>query len=311
VATSHQYLGEFAEAQALYDEALPLVDSMLCGELGLPADPRITMLHQYSLLRCLQGHVDHARRVMEQAYGLCTPQTAAFQRAYLHLATALRSAIERDGAAVAVELDHLADLLARHRMLLGFVGYIDSLSAWAARDGSPPVEEVIARSWRGLDKLEASGVRLYVPFFMARLAHDLSVSHRHDEAKSMMNRALAMCEETGQDWCEAELWRLRGELALRLPQQDQSQAGHCFKMALTLSRQRGAKLWELRASVSLARLHVRQKQQTEALDVLVPVHDWFPEGADTVDLAEARALLNDLGYCEKGSAACMRATPAE
>jgi predicted ATPase len=86
-----------------------------------------------------------------------------------------------------------------------------------------------------------------------------------------------------------------GELALRAPPHDRSRATHCFTTALTLARLRSTKLWELRASVSMARLHVPQSQPAEALNVLATVHEWFTDGVETVDLAEARAMLGELG----------------
>jgi len=222
------------------------------------------------------------------------PHTTAFQRACLHLFSAIRAALEREGATVAVELEHLADVLAEHRMLPGFDGYIDILSTWAAPDNGARTEGEIARSLGGLGKLEVSGQRLFSPFFTARLALDLSVSRRHDEAELMIDRAFAVCEETGQGWCDAELWRVRGELLLQAPQPDPSQATRCFTKALELARFRGAKLWELRAAMSLARLRLESGRRDEARCILVPVYDRFTEGAGSADLVAARDLLREM-----------------
>ena len=298
VATNYAYLGEFAKAEALYDQALPMLESERCREFAatFPANPVFATSYQYSIFRCLLGHSEHARRVMERGHAMVGPHTTAFQRACLHLFSAIRAALEREGATVAVELEHLADVLAEHRMLPGFDGYIDILSTWAAPDNGARTEGEIARSLGGLGKLEVSGQRLFSPFFTARLALDLSVSRRHDEAELMIDRAFAVCEETGQGWCDAELWRVRGELLLQAPQPDPSQATRCFTKALELARFRGAKLWELRAAMSLAGLQARQRQTADALSVLTPVYEWFGEDARTVDLAETRALLSELGY---------------
>ncbi len=296
VATTYAYLGELAKAQALYEKALPLVDSTQCRKMGgqFIADPSILTLCQYSVMRCMQGHVSHSRDLAERARTLCMPQMPALQRAYLHLLSASRAFLERDQAALRVELVQLIDVVARHR-LPSFEGYIDSFSTWAMAASARPGEKDLAHCLSGIGKLEASGQRLFLPFFMARLANDLSVCDRHEEAMQMIDRAWTLCEETSQGCCDAEIWRVRGELHLRAPQRDPSRAAHCFAKALELARFRGTKLWELRAAVSLARLRAGQRQPADALHVLIPVYQWFGD-FETVDLAETRALLSELGY---------------
>ena len=293
VATTHAFLGEFSKAQTLYEMALPVLDSDRCRELSssFTANPALATFYQYSIFCCLLGHSERGRRMMELGHAMVGSHTTAFQRAYLYLYSAIRAALELDGAMVAVQLSHLADVLGRHRMLPGFDGYIDVLSSWAAADDGGPTEEDISRRLAGIGKLEASGQRLFLPFFMARLAQDLSMCRRHDEAKKMIDLAFTECSETGQGWCDAELWRVRGELILRAPPHDSFQATRCFTIALTLSRTQKAKLWELRTGLSLARLHVVQARQREALTVLKPIYEWFAEEADTADLAAARVLL--------------------
>ena len=78
-------------------------------------------------------------------------------------------------------------------------------------------------------------------------------------------------------------------------QQEQSEAAEdLYYRALSISREQDAKLWELRATVSLARLRRDQGRCAEARDLLAPVYGWFTEGFDTPDLKEAKALLYEL-----------------
>ena len=72
------------------------------------------------------------------------------------------------------------------------------------------------------------------------------------------------------------------------------EAETCFQQALAVARRQQAKSWELRAATSLARLWQQQGKRQEAYDLLAPVYGWFTEGFDTVDLQEARALLDEL-----------------
>ena len=71
-------------------------------------------------------------------------------------------------------------------------------------------------------------------------------------------------------------------------------AERCLGKAVTVARQQSAKIWELRASTSLASLLRAQGKRVEARDLLVRVYGWFTEGFDTPDLKEAKALLDEL-----------------
>ena len=90
----------------------------------------------------------------------------------------------------------------------------------------------------------------------------------------------------------SELNRHKGRLLLR--QGDSGAAEELYRKALSIAREQEAKLWELRAAASLARLHRDQGRHAEARDLLAPVYGWFTEGFDTLDLKEAKALLDEL-----------------
>ena len=88
--------------------------------------------------------------------------------------------------------------------------------------------------------------------------------------------------------------RIAGEIALKSPEQDVAKAEAYFDRALAVSRQQQAKSWELRAAISMARLWRDQGKREEARELLAPVYGWFTEGFDTLDLKEAKALLEEL-----------------
>ena len=88
--------------------------------------------------------------------------------------------------------------------------------------------------------------------------------------------------------------RIAGEIALMSPERDTSKAETYFGRALAVARQQQAKSWELRAAMSLARLWRDQGKVQQARDLLGPVYGWFTEGFDTLDLKEAKALLDEL-----------------
>jgi predicted ATPase len=104
--------------------------------------------------------------------------------------------------------------------------------------------------------------------------------------------AAKLVERTRECWAEAEMFRLRGTLLLSM--NEHTQAENYYRQALASSQRQSAKFWELRAATSLARLWRDQGKRDEARDLLAPVYGWFTEGFDTLDLKEAKALLEQL-----------------
>jgi predicted ATPase len=105
---------------------------------------------------------------------------------------------------------------------------------------------------------------------------------------------MTMVETTEERWQEAEVNRAAGEIALKSPEPDVAKAEAYFERALAVARQQQAKSWELRAAMSMARLWRDQGKREEAHALLAPVYGWFTEGFDTLDLKEAKALLDEL-----------------
>ena len=99
---------------------------------------------------------------------------------------------------------------------------------------------------------------------------------------------------SNEKWYEADVHRVAGQITLIAPQRDAAKAEAHFERALAVARQQEAKSWELRAAMSMARLWRDQGKQDEARDLLAPVYGWFTEGFDTLDLKEAKALLEEL-----------------
>jgi predicted ATPase len=101
-------------------------------------------------------------------------------------------------------------------------------------------------------------------------------------------------ETTRERWCEADIHRIAGEIALLPLHGDTAKSEEYLQRALSVARAKGAKSWELRASMSLARLWRDQGKVQQARELVAPVYGWFTEGFDTRDLQEAKALLEEL-----------------
>jgi predicted ATPase len=115
-----------------------------------------------------------------------------------------------------------------------------------------------------------------------------------DDAWRWVGEAMTAMETTGETWCEAEVNRIAGEIALRSPEPDAAKAEAYFERALTVARSQQAKSWELRAAMNMTRLWRDRGRRDAARDLLAPVYGWFTEGFDTLDLKETKALLDEL-----------------
>jgi predicted ATPase len=140
----------------------------------------------------------------------------------------------------------------------------------------------------------STGATLLTPLWSSHLALAYGQLGEVDNAWSCIGQTTAAMVTTQETWCEPEVNRIAGEIALMLPGPDAAKAEACFKQALSVAHQQQARSWELRAAVSLARLWRDQGKVQQAHELLAPVYGWFTEGFDTRDLKEAKALLEEL-----------------
>src|SRR5882762_2073661 len=129
-----------------------------------------------------------------------------------------------------------------------------------------------------------------MPHNIALLAAGCDIAGQNEEAVTLLDEAFQIVARTGERQFAAELNRRKGRLLLR--QGHTEAAEELYRKALSVAEEQGAKLWELRASVSLARLRRDQGRHAEARDLLAPVYGWFTEGFGTSDLKEAKGLLD-------------------
>jgi len=156
------------------------------------------------------------------------------------------------------------------------------------------VSDAVENLSAGLNLWRSTGATLHVPLFQGFLAFAKGKIKHLEEASQIIDHAIKMIETTKETWCQAEVTRIAGEIALMSAEPDAAKAGEYFERALTIARQQQAKSWELRAAMSMARLWREQGKRDEARDLLGPVYGWFTEGFDTLDLKEAKALLAEL-----------------
>jgi len=142
--------------------------------------------------------------------------------------------------------------------------------------------------------LHSTGATVYETRVQANLARAYADLGELDDAWRCIGKATRAVQISKERWYEAEVDRVAGEIALKSPDPDAAKAQDYFERSLALARQQQAKSWELRAAMSMARLWREQGKRNEARDLLAPVHGWFTEGLDTLNLKQAKRLLDEL-----------------
>ena len=135
-----------------------------------------------------------------------------------------------------------------------------------------------------------------MPLWLSYLTRAAAEIGQFDDARRGIGEALAAVETAKERWCEAEVNRIAGEIAVLSPQPDLARAEAFFQRALAVAREQQAKSWELRAAISMARLWRDQGRRPQARDILAPVYGWFTEGSGTLDLKRAKAMLDELAH---------------
>jgi predicted ATPase len=287
-------LGRFAESRDHSAAGLALYDPMRdrSSRFVYAIDSRVVCLHWLAHSLLILGYPGQATARSNEALAcareLAHPNSIAqalFCDWTLHqLLRDGREAHEQAEALIAVTTEHGLPLWLAAGVL--FQGWALAANG-RGKDG-------IAVMRRGLADYRATGSELFSPYFLALLA---AVHTRADQAVTglkLLSEALGEAKQTGVRWIEAELHRLQGELQLALPEGDRSEAEACFRQALAVAGEQQAKLWELRAASSLARLWRDQGKRAQARDLLAPIYHWFTEGFDTADLKGANELLEEL-----------------
>ena len=141
--------------------------------------------------------------------------------------------------------------------------------------------------------LADAGYGMSAPFRHAWIAEVHAMLAQPDEERNSLAEAARIIETTGERFMEAELLhRVPGDLLNAAG--DQSGAEQHYRQAIAVAERQSAKLFQLRASTSLARLWRDQGKRAEARDLLGPIYNWFTEGFDAPDLKDAKALLDEL-----------------
>jgi predicted ATPase len=162
----------------------------------------------------------------------------------------------------------------------------------AALIGQGAVDEAIARIREGVTRWTRLGHTLLLPYGLAFLAEGLERHGDRTAARAALQEGLNTAVATGEHLWDAELHRLTGTVLLAENKLNEGEAS--LQQAIRIAQSQKAKSLELRAARDLARLWGEQGRRTEGRDLVAQVYSWFTEGFDTVDMKEAKALLDQL-----------------
>jgi predicted ATPase len=177
-----------------------------------------------------------------------------------------------------------------------YAAWATLLQGWAVAEQGES-EAGIVQMQQGLAALRAMGAGLREPYYLGLLAEAHGRGGHIAAGLRLLDEALAIVHENEEGATEAESYRLQGELLWRQGA-DEHEVEVCFRQASAVARQQQARSLELRAATSLARLWQRQGRGEAARQQLAACYHWLTEGFDTLDLQEAKDLLNDLGRAQ-------------
>ena len=274
------------------------------------ADPGVTVRAVRGLTLWLLGYPDRGRDSLQEALAQAREIEQPSSSAFAHLwAGATYALLGRDEATALMHSEALRSL--------GEAGVI--YGVWAellAGQGSatgpePRLKQGSAQTAEAASAMQALSSGVGYPSLLLVQAHVYARAGQAEMGLASVDQALAWVERTGVRVMEAEVWRMRGELLLaanrpwtmddrqpaptlasRPPSSGEVEA--CFHHALEIARGQEARWLELRTVVSLARLWRSEGRRNEARELLTGIYGWFAEGTDTVDLVEARVLLDEL-----------------
>jgi predicted ATPase len=258
-------------------------------------DPAVYSRAYLAWTQHYRGHSDQAlvtiRDCLQVARMLSHPRTLAMATQFaghLHL-------FRREPGKVVEHCRMLTSLASEHG--LPFYGALAEILAGCAAVQSGNGARGVEAIKHGIDAWQSLGSALGVPWFLGEFAEALRSIGRCDEALDIVSDALRQTEGSGERQFAAELHRIAGTALMT--QGRPAEAENSFRRAIEIARSQGARMWELRATTTLASMLAKQGNRAEARTMLAEIYGWSTEGFDLADLKDAEALLDELSHKPK------------
>jgi predicted ATPase len=319
LAATRTALGEFTAARTHLEQSLALQTMrQQPADRQLDDYARIASVAYEALVLGILGYPDQARQRSTEALTWARQSGQPFSHSATCIQAALLSICLREARLTQQRAEE--GLVIAHEENLAQLGALGTFyRGWglAAQRQTP---DGIAQMQQRLTALQGIKAIWYQSYFLTLLAEAYGKEGSIEEGRSVLREAFALRESTGERFAEAELYRIKGELTLqqckvqsakckvqsakcKVPPnrqhpapstQAEAEAEACFQRAIGIARKQSAKLWELRAAMSLSRLWQHQGRRKEARQLLAEIYGWFTEGLNTRELEDAKRLLAEL-----------------
>jgi len=288
------FLGEPVAAHEYLEQGIALYDSQQSAGLAFSrgTDPGVVCLSRLAWTLWWLGYPNQALARSHDAIALAQRLSQPYSLSFALSYNAILHLWRREPSLVKERVETMVALMREH----GFVHFLGGGMArlgWALVEQGA-VDEGIAQIHQALEAHRIHRIWLGRYEIMAILAEAYGKAGQAQEGLRVLADAITLAHHNAELHCEAEWYRLKGELLLRSDIESLAfveEAETCFQQALAVARRQQAKSFELRAVMSLSHLWQRQGKQAAARLLLAEIYSWFTEGFDTSDLQEAQALL--------------------
>jgi predicted ATPase len=285
--------GNFAEAVVHEDQALALYDPVEHRPLATRfIDPRAAALIYRSLALWALGYPEAALADTEHALSDARETGRPATVVFVMWVTCLIQLMSGNYAIAKAQSDEMITLGEEQGSVYWKTSGMLRRAGVLALTGQ--ASDAVGIFSSGIPVMRSTGTTQFFPVWLSLLARAYGELGQFDEACRHIGEAITAVETTKETWYEADVHRTAGEIALMSPKRDAEKAEACFERALAVARAQQAKSWELRAAISMARLWRERGKRDQAREILAPVYGWFTEGFDTLDLKQAKALLDEL-----------------
>jgi tetratricopeptide (TPR) repeat protein len=293
--SSHFYLGELNEALEQRDKALALYDPQRAARwrelTGNDVRTAVGVFSSQALW--MLGYPDKASRVSDQLDADSRQLGHPFDIGWASTWGAYVFDYRREPDRLLARV-HEADRIGREQSIPVLNKVLVPMGEGLAMLRKDQLPEAISFLERGTEGWRATGGYLNVPYLKSALAEALSRQGKFEAGLCLLEECLGQIERPG--WHErvwlAEILRLKGWMLMRQGRRTEAEAQ--LRASIECARRQQARSWELRSSKTLAELLIKYGQRDAARQLLKPIYDWFTEGFDTLDLKDAKALLEEL-----------------
>ena len=294
MGTSLLDTGNIAEGRVHFDRAIALYDPTehrpLATRFG--QDVGVVILSRRALALWLLGYPEAALADADKALKNAREIGQAATLMYAQVVTSLTLVHCGNYATANTQADEVVALADKMGTL--FWKALGRISRACNLAQTGKASDAVQMFTSAITTYRSTGAAMVLPWYLSHLSGAYAELGQFDDAWRCIGEAMTAVDTTKERWCEAEVHRVAGEIALKSSEHDVAKAEAYFERALSIARQQQAKSWELRAAMSMARLWRDQGEVQQARELLAPIYGWFTEGFDTRDLKEAKVLLDEL-----------------